>query len=101
MSVVEEIRTGMCGKKIQYDSHDEAQIAYWEMCSKRADCDRLVYYQCEFCGYWHLGNERPGMDKRIALIREAKGERKNSTVVAEDRSERVQQQCPEGHLHLR
>ncbi len=77
MSVVDEIESGMCRQKIAYPSHDEAQQAYWEMCNKRDDTEHLVYYKCEFCGYWHLGNERPGMEAGIAKVRVSKqgGER--------------------------
>ena len=72
MSIVDEIETGMCGNKRCYLTHDDAQLAYWAMCNKRHDTEHLVFYRCEFCGDWHLGNERPGMDKRIAKVREAK-----------------------------
>ena len=89
MSVVEEIKSGMCGKKLAYETHDEAQIAYWEMCNKRDDTEHLVYYQCEFCRQWHLGNERPGMEARIAMVREARHESEDDEAVAEGRPEGV------------
>lgn len=98
MSVVEEIKSGMCGKKLGYETHDEAQQAYWELCNKRDDTEHLVYYKCEFCGYWHLGNERPGMDKRIERVR---NEPKDSETVTKDRPEGVRQEGPQGHLQVR
>jgi hypothetical protein len=68
----------MCGSKIRYNSHDDAQTAYWEMCNKRDDTEHLIYYECPFCHYWHLGNERPGMKGRVSLVQEVTGESESS-----------------------
>ena len=100
MSVVEEIKSGMCGKKISYESHDEAQEAYWEMCNKRNDTEHLVYYECLFCNRWHLGNERPGMAKRIAMVKEAKNESEDHETLTEDWPEGVRQERPESDLRV-
>jgi hypothetical protein len=46
-----------CGKKIRYESIEDARLALWGFKNKwlKARCSFTIY-QCQWCGGFHLGH---------------------------------------------
>jgi len=48
---------GSCDRKIRFPEKWEADIAVWM--HEATYLERMRSYPCWFCGYWHIGHERP------------------------------------------
>lgn len=53
MASKRRVRRNMCGGKVQFVSQATAAIASKQM---RSRGERMAYYRCKWCGFYHIGH---------------------------------------------